>query len=322
MNDLATARILANLYKIVEAGEKGYAVASSNVSNRALKILFSTYAKQRLRFKNEIFAEMQRLGGDLKPKSSILGVIHRGRIDIFAALTIGADNVEKTVLKEVVLGEGVALRAYQKTLKKDLPSETRVLVEGQFQEVRKVVDQIRLMRGMGGKRLLPRLYDSKPDAEKASQALIESGFSADEVRMNDFSNITDDDLYNNGRGTTIFETILSGAAGGATLATVPAILVVINVLRIAASNPAWMAPFLPLVAFLGVIAGGIFVGSVIGLFIGWGISSADKYVSETVKRGEILLLAMVDEPRASRAWKIMYQSAMVARARQARNALA
>jgi uncharacterized protein (TIGR02284 family) len=322
MNDFTTAGILADLYKIVEAGEKGYAVASANVSNRALKILFSTYAKQRLRFKNEIFAEMQRLGGDVKPKSSILGVIHRGRIDIFAALTIGAENIEKTVLKEVALGEGVALRAYQKTLKKDLPSETRALVENQYQEVRKMVDQIHLMRGMRGKRLLLRLYDSKPDAEKTSQTLIESGFSGGEIRMNDFSDITDDDLYNNGRGTTIFETIISGAAGGATLATIPAILVVINGFRIAASNPAWMAPFIPLVSFLGVIAGGVFVGSVIGLFIGWGISSGHEYVAETVKRGEVRMAVTVDEARASKAWKVMYQSAMMARARQAKKALA
>src|SRR5690349_23527388 len=86
MNNSAVIKTLASLYKIVEAGEKGYAVASANVNNRALKLFFSSYAQQRLNFKEEIFTEMERLGGSHKPRSSLLGIIHRGRIDIFATM--------------------------------------------------------------------------------------------------------------------------------------------------------------------------------------------------------------------------------------------
>ena len=124
MNTLSARNALVYLYKIVEAGERGYAVVASNVSNRALKILYKSYAQQRLQFKEEIFAEIQRLGGHTRPRSKFLGIVHRGRIDIFAALTIGNENVEKVVLKEVLLGEMVAVKAYEKTLKKDLPPET------------------------------------------------------------------------------------------------------------------------------------------------------------------------------------------------------
>src|SRR5688572_7446695 len=183
MNTPHTRNALVYLYKIVEAGERGYAVVASNVSNRALKILFRSYAQQRFQFKEEIFAEIQRLGGHARPGSNFLGLVHRGRIDIFAALTIGAENVEKVVLKEVLLGEKVAVKAYEKTLKKDLPPETRDLLERQFDEVRNVVEQVRLLKGQNGKQLVLRLYDSKTDAEEALQSLKRDGFSETAIEM-------------------------------------------------------------------------------------------------------------------------------------------
>ena len=67
----------------------------------------------------------------------------------------------------MLLGETVAVKSYEKTLKKDLPSETRKLLERQLDKVRKVVEQVRLIKGQNGKRLILRLYDSKTDAEQA-----------------------------------------------------------------------------------------------------------------------------------------------------------
>ena len=63
MNTANARNALVYLYKYIEAGEKGYAVVASNVRNRALKILYRAYAQQRLKFKEEIFDEIQRLGG-------------------------------------------------------------------------------------------------------------------------------------------------------------------------------------------------------------------------------------------------------------------
>ena len=100
MNLSYARNALTHLYKIVEAGEKGYAVVASNARNRALKILFQSYSQQRLKFKEEIFEEIQQLGGQTRPKSSVLGMIHRGRIDIFATLTIGDENVERVLLAQ------------------------------------------------------------------------------------------------------------------------------------------------------------------------------------------------------------------------------
>jgi uncharacterized protein (TIGR02284 family) len=324
MKDNHTLRILTRLYKIVEAGEKGYAVAASNTSNRAVKILFSSYAQQRLNFKEEIFTEMHRLGESRRPRSSILGVIHRGRIDIFATLTIGEENVEKTVLKEVMVGERVALKVYQETLEKNLPAETRKMVERQARDVRGAVDQVRALRGIHGKRQLLRLYDSKADAEYTVQELKNAGFSDGQLSIRGFSGLTEKDLYQHGRGTTILETVISGATGGGVLGTLASLLVAANMIYLLlwGSSEQPLDLFTFLYTFSTLLTGGIFVGGIIGLFMGWGISTAHRYVSETIDRGDMILDVMVEEARASRAWKIMYQSAMIAQARQAKKALA
>src|SRR5688500_4215373 len=277
MNTPHARNALVYLYKIVEAGERGYAVVASNVSNRALKILYRSYAQQRLKFKDEIFAEIQRLGGHARPRSNFLGMTHRGRIDIFAALTIGDESVEKVVLKEVVLGEKVAIRAYEKTLKKDLPPETRKMLEGQFGEVRKVVDQARLMKGQNGKRLVLRMYDSKSDAEEAIQSLKKAGFSEKAIEMEGWNHGTNVELYKS-RGTTILETVISGAVGGAIWGIVSGGLAATGIMQISAYSSEKAASVILLFAIIGLIAAGAFIGGMIGFFIGWGIASEDSYV--------------------------------------------
>ncbi len=317
MNSPHARKALVDLYKIVEAGERGYAVVASNVSNRALKILYKSQAQKRLQFKDEIFAEIQRLGGSTRPRSNFLGIVHRGRIDIFAALTIGSENVEKMVLKEVFLGETVAVKVYKKTLKKDLPLETREMLEHQFNEVRKVVERVRLLKGQNGKRLVLRLYDSKADAEEALQSLKRDGFSEKAIEMESWSHGAHSELYKS-RGTTVLETMISGAVGGTIWGLVAGALAAIGILQIAAINSEKATPVILLLAILGLMAAGAFIGGMMGLFIGWGIAGQDSYVyDESIKHGEILMRTIVEAPRAARAGHLMEQVAIKGRARQA-----
>jgi uncharacterized protein (TIGR02284 family) len=313
MSNRQTLKALSSLYRIVEAGERGYAVAAANVDNRGLKLLFKSFAQQRANFKTEIFKMMQYLESHVRvPGSgltSILAMIHRGRIDIFAALTIGDENVEKVVLKEVVLGEGVALRAYENTLKKDLPPDVRELVAHQFNEVRQVVEQVNLMRGRDGKRLLIRLYDTETDANHAVQRLQEAGFHQEDIERVAVDRST---VLYTGRGTTILETILSGAVGGAFWGAVIGVLAAIGVLQMPAGIPS-VGPRLDqsswaFIAFVLCIAGGTFVGTMIGTFIGWGIKSSDDYLyDQGLERGRILVRLLTDESRASKAWQTLAQ---------------
>lgn len=318
MNLSYARNALTYLYKIVEAGEKGYAVVASNARNRALKILFQSCSQQRLRFKEELFEEIQQLGGQTRPKSSVPGMIHRGRIDIFSHFTIGDESVERVLLKEVLLGERVAIRAYEKTLRQDLPPEAHTLVERQFREVRRIVDQMRLLFGQNGKRLVLRLYDARTDAELAFQSLKQAGIAEEAVKMEDF-NPPALEPYED-RGTTLFETVLSGAVGGQIWGVVAGCFAAVGIVQMAALNQEQVSPIIVIVAMLGLIAAGTFIGGMLGLFIGWGVASQDTYASDAVKHGEVLMEALIDESRASKAWQIMNQVAIAARARHASEA--
>ncbi len=313
---------LSYLFRIVEAGEKGYAVAAANVDNRGLKLLLKSHAQQRANFKVEIFAEMKRLGSTVSPRSSVRGMLHRGRIDIFAALTIGDENRERVVLKEVLVGERVALKAYERTLKAELPDETRDMVLRQFEQVRRDVDQIQLMLGRSGKRLVVRLYDTSTDATRAVHALMRAGFSGKQIEKVNVDMLSGSrkplQLYK-GRGSTVFETILSGATGGALWGALNGALVAVGIMNMAGFGLEFGA--LTLTQFAGLaalncVAGGAFVGGMIGAFIGWGITSGDEYLSDqAVERGKVLVKVLTEAPRASEAWGILAQVNREARLR-------
>ena len=315
MNLSHAKNALTSLYKIVEAGEKGYAVVAANARNRALKILFQSCSQQRFTFKEEIFAEMQQLGGQTRPKDSVLGMIHRGRIDIFSHFTIGDENVEKVLLKEILLGERVALRAYERTLKEDLPPEAHALVDRQFREVRQTVDQMRNLRGQNGKRLVLRLYDSRKDAEQAFQSLTAAGIPQADIKIEDYHSPVLEPSKS--PPTTLLETILSGVVGGEIWGVVVGVLAAVSILVMAALNGEQASTWVVLLALFALMAQGALVGGVIGLFIGWGVTSQDRYVVETVKQGEALMQAWIDESIASKTWQIMNQVAVAARARHA-----
>jgi uncharacterized protein (TIGR02284 family) len=313
MTNQRAVKVLSYLYRIVEAGEKGYAAVAANVKNRGLKVLFKSFAQQRAKYKSELFEEIQRLGGQSRPRGSIRGAIHRGRIEIYAAMIIESDNKEKMVIKEVLVGEKVAVRTYEKTLKTDLPPETREIVARQFEEVRQVVDQIKLMQGKDGKRLIVRLFDSEKDAEKAVQVLEEADLHPEMLGR---IALRDIELYEGSR-TTTRETILSGAVGGGLWGSAIGALAGIGVVKapgMEALGQATIQSIWALVALAGIL-GGALVGAIIGLFIGSGISGEDTYLYDhSIQHGQIVLKMLVDQARAPEAGRILAQVNIESRA--------
>jgi hypothetical protein len=85
----------------------------------------------------------------------------------------------------------------------------------------------------------------------------------------------------------------------------------IGILQIPDFGTEMSASAILLLAILGLTVGVAFVGGMIGFFIGWGIASGDRYVfADTIQHGEVLMRALVDIPRASRAWEIMREVAI------------
>ncbi len=311
-------RKLNYLYQICKAGERGFGVVAANVTNRGLKLILKTCAQQRARFADELKGEIQRLGGAVSEQGILLllGVIHRGRIDIFATLTIGAQNVENVVLSEALLGEKAAVNAYQGAMATILPAETRALLERQYQQVKETHEQVALLRGRSGKRLVVRLFDSEQDVEAALRALEQAGFLRDSLETVDVKEVTS--VYT-GKGSRVSEAIVSGAVGGALWGSLVGAVAGLSVavtpgMPVVGDSPSrtWAV-----VALGGTVLGAV-LASFLGLIVGTGVSEEDTYLyDESLKHGLKLVRLHADTERAGEAAQIMYQINAAARGRAA-----
>jgi uncharacterized protein (TIGR02284 family) len=164
-------RNLSLLYRICDAGEKGFATAATSIHNPAIKVLFKSFAQQRANFKQELLDEIEHLGRTAHKRSSLRGIIHRGSFSIFVGMTIGEENQEKVCLRETARGESIAVSTYNHVLAMDLPERTRALAVKQFDQVRGVSEQVDLLRGKGGNKMLARLFENEKDAMQAIYAL-------------------------------------------------------------------------------------------------------------------------------------------------------
>jgi uncharacterized protein (TIGR02284 family) len=304
MNEIQVQQILKKLYRIAEAGEKGYATAAVNMPYSGLKVLLKSFAQQRANFKEEILAVLRRYGGESQPGTSIPGIIHRGRVAIFAGMSIERDRQVRVILKEALVGERVALREYEKALREDLPGEVREMVQRQLDEMKQVVDQVEMLRGRAGKRVSVGLFDSPNSAEQAIQKLRSTGIDTSTVEITTL----DDSHEYQGAGATVMETAASGAFGGALWGGLTGILVGYGAVQ--STHPAgaplsqWFVTWL--IAALGFMAVGALIGLVLAIFIGSSVSEGDKFhYNKILQHGDLLVRIESDEARAAEAAKIL-----------------
>lgn len=143
---LSNNEVISTLDGLIETcrdGEIGYKEAAEGVQNAQLKSLFQQYSQQRTQDISELQAEVRNLGGDPQKGGSLAGAVHRGWINLKAAIT-GKD--EKSILDECERGEDVAKGAYEDALKKALPSHVRDLIQRQYANVKDAHDRIRQLR--------------------------------------------------------------------------------------------------------------------------------------------------------------------------------
>ncbi|HEY1083044.1 MAG TPA: PA2169 family four-helix-bundle protein [Prosthecobacter sp.] len=142
---MSTISTLNNLIETLKDGQQGYRTASEDISSSSLKSLFSEYSLQRSKFAGELQSLAQSLGeSDPADSGSIAGAVHRGWIDLKAALVT---RDEHAVLAECERGEDVAVAAYRKALEDtELPANVRDTIQSQSLEVKAAHDHIRGLR--------------------------------------------------------------------------------------------------------------------------------------------------------------------------------
>lgn len=305
---------LNRLHRLCRAGERGFEVVALNVSNRGLKFLLKSYAQQRADFASELKDEIRRLGGKISGRRSVRGVIHRGRINIRSALTIGHHNVENVALGEAIHGENAVIKAYKRALGIELPAETRAIIERQLEEIEEVRNQVNFLRGRAGKRLVVRLFDSVNDAESAIQALERANFQRSDIEIEDVRQLS---VYE-GEGSKVSETVASGAFGGGLWGALIGAAAGVGALIIPGMGT--LIADNAIVTWIGITVAGIFFGAlfgaILGLAIGQGVYEEDVYLyDDSLLRGTTLLRLLTDNDHAREAARIMHQINAAARAR-------
>src|SRR5262245_44906546 len=143
MSDKAV-NVLNDLLEISKDGEEGFERAASEVKDASVKSLLVQCAANCRAGAEQLESAVRNLGGDPDERGSVAGAVHRGWVNVKAAVT-GHDT--KAVLNECERGEDYAKGRYKKALEeKELPSDVRSLIQNQYQGVLANHDRIKELR--------------------------------------------------------------------------------------------------------------------------------------------------------------------------------
>lgn len=135
--------LLNALIETSKDGEQGFVTCAENLKSPQLKANLTQRAEECADAATQLQDLVQALGGEPGQSASLVGEMHRRWIDIKAAVS---GKNEKTILKECVRGEEVAVKNYQDALKEDLPTEVRAVLERQYEGVERNYEQVKILR--------------------------------------------------------------------------------------------------------------------------------------------------------------------------------
>jgi len=137
------ADVLNDLVETCKDGEEGYREAAKGVQNPEIRSVFDNYSRQRAKFAAELQVEVARIGGTPEKSGSAAGAVHRGWINLKAAVAGGDDHA---MLEDAERGEDAAVKAYRDALAKDLPSDIQAIVRKQYDEILEAHGVVRGLR--------------------------------------------------------------------------------------------------------------------------------------------------------------------------------
>jgi uncharacterized protein (TIGR02284 family) len=138
-----TTSILNDLIETSKDGEKGFRAAAEDTKTTELKTVFLNRAGDCAAGASELQLLVTRLGGKPEDSGTVAGAVHRGWVNLKAAVS---GRTDLAILEECERGEDVAKASYTKALQEALPEDIRVVVQRQYDGVVKNHDQIRNLR--------------------------------------------------------------------------------------------------------------------------------------------------------------------------------
>ena len=143
------ATLLNGLLETLRDGEHGFRTAASGVDDAELKRLFLSLSAQRGEFAAELESEILRLGKEPAQHGHVAGAMHRGWMDIKAAVT-GKD--EGAIVSEVERGEDFAVKSFREAVQTGLPPAIQAVVLRQYTQIQDAHDHVRSLEQAHGRK--------------------------------------------------------------------------------------------------------------------------------------------------------------------------
>ena len=138
-----TIDTLNGLIETCQDGYEGFREAADGVKDGNLKAIFTKYSNQRAGYESELQGLVTGLGSKPEHSGSLSATLHRGWMDIKAAI---AGNDDAAILNECERGEDTAKKAYQEALKQNLPDYVGMALQSQYDGVLASHDHIKSLR--------------------------------------------------------------------------------------------------------------------------------------------------------------------------------
>lgn len=146
MDQQKSIDVLNTLIQINNDRIEGYETASKETEEQDLKTIFATLSKTSEKNKQELTAEVIKLGGTPTDETKNTGKFFRVWMDVKAALT-GKDR--KSILNSCEYGEDQAVKTYEDVEEndfEDLSAEQKNMVTAQYDLLKNDHDEVKAMR--------------------------------------------------------------------------------------------------------------------------------------------------------------------------------
>jgi uncharacterized protein (TIGR02284 family) len=135
--------VVNELMETSRDGEEGFNKSAEEVTDPQLKSVFRRQAEHCGEAARELAEQIRKMGGDVEGGGSVSGAVHRGWVEVKAALT---RHDTAAILAETERGEDYAKKVYKEALEEDLPADLREIIERQYRGVIANHDEVRDLR--------------------------------------------------------------------------------------------------------------------------------------------------------------------------------
>jgi uncharacterized protein (TIGR02284 family) len=157
--DAAVVAALNDLIETCQDGIEGFRTSAEHAKNPQVKTMLLSRMESVRQAMTDLQTAVRRLGGDTVQHGHVAAPLHRGWINLKAAVT---GNSDEAILDEVVRGEEFAVKHYRDVLAKPLPPDVHTLVKEQARGAETNLERVRAYTRSGGPAV--NVPDTRPEA--------------------------------------------------------------------------------------------------------------------------------------------------------------